>query len=159
MLLFRQLGHLSAPVLPLPGRACRSCLLRSYCCLVFVSSCFLLSYSFDKEPSPCTALLILIFWMCLLGEAQRGTVAMIMGAPHLQWWPLAECRLAGCGVSRVCGLSSVLCECTSLEAPFAQVLCAVAHLSSFSPELSGMILKWLTVWKGRRARKNPSWCS
>lgn len=57
MLLFRQLGPLSAPVLPLPGRACHSCLLWSYCGLVFVSSCFLLSCSSDQEPSPCTALL------------------------------------------------------------------------------------------------------
>lgn len=141
MLLFRQPGPLSAPVLPLPGRACHSCLLRSYCCLVFVSSCFLLSYSVDQEPSPCTALLFLILGMCPLGEAQRVTMTVITGVPCLPVVTAVECRLARGSVSRACGPPSVPREHASLEAPLAQVPCAVAHRRSFSPELPGTILK------------------
>lgn len=60
-------------------------------------------------------------------------MTVITRVPCLPVVTTVECRLAR-GVSRVCGLPSVLCEHVSLEAPLAQVPCAVAHLRSFSPE-------------------------
>lgn len=60
LLPFRQPGRPRVPALSLPGRARRSCLRRTHCCPLFVSSCFLLSHSFDKELSLHTALLFLI---------------------------------------------------------------------------------------------------